>query len=203
MDGGSCAESLAAARKKAQFRSSRTRSSAPTPNKISCLVRNVTASAVRRARANSSPRHRNASSAGESTTTSLAGRIPLIRAIESANRSCAAASLVAWTRRVATLPRSVESISTTASCRSSNSKRLHLAAARFRFAMRSRTNPEQPDGTNSKRPSTSIRAAAASRQTSSQRMPKVNAASMDPCDSEAFTPSRAKAVCPCLSRPRA
>ena len=102
-------------RNNAQLRSSSTRSSAPTPNTISCLLRNVTASAPMRARANSSPRQRNAISAGDSTATSQFGRTVWIRAIDSANRSSAAVSLVACTSRVATFPRSVQSISTTAS----------------------------------------------------------------------------------------
>jgi hypothetical protein len=97
-----------------------------------------------RARANSSPRQRKASSAGESTATSQLGRMVSMREIDSPNRSSAAVSFVACTRRVAMLPRSLQSISITESCRSSNSKRRHLAAARFRFAMRSRTKTRIP-----------------------------------------------------------
>jgi|SRR5580692_1484220 hypothetical protein len=75
-----------------------------------------------------------------------------MREIDSPNRSSAAVSLVACTNRVAMLPRSLQSISITESCRSSNSRRRHLAAARFRFAMRSRTNDEDPAGTNKDEP---------------------------------------------------
>jgi len=91
-----------------------------------CLLRKVAASAPMRARANSRPRQRKESSAAEITATSQLGRMVLIRAIESAKRSRAVVSLVAWTRRVATLPRSAQSISIKALSRSFNSKQTPL-----------------------------------------------------------------------------
>ena len=88
-------------------------------------------------------------------------------------------SFVACTSRVATLPRSVQSISCSASWRSSSSNKFHLAAARFRLAMRSRTSAEQPCGTNRLSPSTRNLPAEECRQLSSPRMAKVSAASME------------------------
>ncbi len=89
----------------------------------------------------------------DSTATSQFGRISVTRAIDSANLSNAAVSFVACTSRVATFPRSVQSISTTESSRSLNSNSFHFAAARFRFAIRSRTSADAPAGTNRISPS--------------------------------------------------
>ena len=62
--------------------------------------------------------------------------------------SAARAHLARVRGAVATLPRSVQSTSIKALSCSSSSNKLHLAAERFKLAMRSRTSAEQPCGTN-------------------------------------------------------
>jgi hypothetical protein len=87
-------------------RPSSTRSSLLIPNTISCPFRKERASCATRVRANSSPLHRNATSAVESTATSHSGNKLSTWWIESEKRSSVDASSGQCTSRVAILPRS-------------------------------------------------------------------------------------------------
>ena len=64
--------------------------------------------------------------------------------------------------------------------------------------MRSRIKAEAPAGKNSFSPSTANFPGFATRQASSHRMPKVSAASMEPC-SLLFTPARQKQIALCVT----